>query len=443
MNAIPSVPGAMTRAVSLRIPHTRHKGEGFTQVELIGLCNATEGALLLDMSGRRRSVYVGGGPSRYEITTQLLPGWEPASEWDVNPDDAGAVDEAIAASDGESWEDMYVIGRANYLNIYNSTVGRHWVLNEDGSFVASRFRRAFGPWSMEEAWYPYDFAKSGGIKDLTQRGDAGWSTRRRRFLRAMAVNGNDASDPLRAEYVGTQVAISFNGDAGPWYYKQVTVEVLDHRCGIMIQDADLRLVQCEDEEDTFVTAYIRGKLRIKITATIEGDDAVYGYSGDSNQVTLPWEEYIDRSPDFRRDVRTRSTNDYLAFGLKLPDDRNDTLQADALAYRMLSEFSGRRCSGQATVPCILQPRNDVPWPTFQPGNEVYEVYTDDYRSRITLVSGGRDRPKAPRVNSITHTWCKDPPAANTLVQLEDETYGPDDVVGPRLVSDPREAARER
>ena len=69
------------------------------------------------------------------------------------------------------------------------------------------------------------------------------------------------------------------------------------------------------------------------------------------------------------------------------------------------------------------------------GDEVRGVFTDDYRSSINLTSGSENARQSPRVNGITLRWSKDPAELSTHIEIEDQTYTADDVVGPKLDPD--------
>lgn len=435
------VPGSVTRTVNLRIPHDHSDEAGRSEPELVASSNVSEGVVILDDSGRRKAVRVGGSPARFEMTVMLVPGWESDAAWDVDQGSPQAIDDAIEAAtdtaeEGTAWERKYITGWNTQENVGKSAVGRYWVLNEDGGFRADRFKRTSGPWSTDEAWHPYDFAVAGGVTDLKKRGASGWSCRRRRFLPPLAINGSVAEIQDRCDEVGFQIAISFHGDTGPWYYHQCSADVLAHRCGIFISENDLRTIQPADEGDNFVSAYIRGNLRVKVTAVIEGDDAVYGYDGPSSLCALPWTEYVDRRGKLGRDLRHAAKNDYYdTHKLKLPKDRDDTVQADALARRMLSEFEIRRACGQGSTPYLVQSRNDVPWDGFGVGDEVRHIITGDYRSTMSLVSGNSTDARSPRVHGVTYRWSRDPAETSTTIELEDGSISSEDVIGPLVQSE--------
>lgn len=439
--------GAVSRAVTLRIPADHTTGVNKSEAEMLDMSDATEGELLLDDDARRTAVRVCGNAGAYEMTVEPVPGWEPNAWWDIDPKNPAAVKEAKARAEpetGTEWERRHKTGASNADNLQYAKVGRYWVLNEDGAFVAATYKRDYGPWSSEDDWLPYDFHTKGGVKDLEKRGGKGWSTRRRRFLAPWAVA---ASEPLEGdgEHLGVFLELSFSeGKADSWFrHRAIAADIEADRCAVTISSKDLRDVICdipgyEAYDVDFVSAFIEGKLRIRVSAAIEGDDQTYGCSRDvpPRGWQLPWAEHIDRSGRYGRELRFRSNNKLRSiFELDWPLDRDDSEQADGLARRLAGEAQIRRASAQVTIPYLLEPGDGKAWETFAVGDEVHWIQTGNSRTRMKLASGEPKQERAPRIVGVAYRWSREPQEASTTLQLEDEVYGPDDLVAPPLEED--------
>jgi hypothetical protein len=252
--------GSLTRAVSLRIPHDPHLGYG-NQADTIACSGPTEGQVILDDSGRRSAIRVMGEPICYEASFPLVPGWTPDAHWDVDQYDSAAMDAAVRYSRTDEWAADYTYENLNTL----AAVGRCWMLNEHGGLAAEDYARQTGPWSAWEKWDPFDFKTI--IPDLANRGDDGWSVRRRRFLQPASYWPETNKQQGRLPHI---IEVSFNGDAGPFHRLPAALDIDPYLCGVRIPMDDLRIIKdpSEAEDPTggpvnFVTAYIRGKLRVQ------------------------------------------------------------------------------------------------------------------------------------------------------------------------------------
>lgn len=400
---------------------------------------------MLDDSGRRSFVRSLGDPVRVEITTRLLPGWLPDSWWDIDPSNQTALQAALARVDTEAWDTRYLSGTIAEATMHH---GRLWVLNESGEYsytlhadgsVASTypFKRSAGPYSSESTWLPYDFSQkvagSGGnvpgIPELAVRTQRGFACRRRRFLAPLAEHPDSGAPiPMCLE-------LSASGDAGPWYFADwVQIQALQDQCAIIIRDRDLRKITLGEE--TFVTAYIKGLLRVRITAVVELDDQVVGDARlAENQMVLPWATVLDRRGQLHAKLRSVPANRlWHTWQLTTPeDDAADFARARMTARRVLDESGLRRAPGLVSIPYLLQPSRSAPWDNYQVGDEVYSIETDLAGTRITLAqyvgSDGAQR-SAPVVCGVTYRWrSANPPDMSTTLQIEDGTYSEDDDPG--------------
>jgi hypothetical protein len=416
--------GSLTRGTVLRVPRDLHPGAD-SQAETIALSGPTEGQLVLDDSGRRSAIRALGDPIRYECSFTLLPGWKPDEHWDVDQDDDSAMDQAVRFSQTDDWSDLYAREGVDA----RSVVGRYWVLNEHGGFRAKDtegnrlYQRETGPWKKEEDWDPFDFKKL--IPDLAVRGDDGWSTRRRRFLRPVSY-WPESSHQLG--YVPQIIEVSFDG-GGEFRPQSLALDIDPDCCAVRIALDDLReIIDSTGTEDpaggtrNLVTAYIRGQLRIRVSAVIEGDDQMRATARDPYWPLPAW-SYVNRRQQLRRVVREFDANAlYSVYHLEgwSPDDRAELA---ALAQRTLDEASVRRAPGHVSIPYILAAVDDwAPWDTYRVGDEVFAIRTDDGWQDVELSTSGPEGRRGPRVAGITYHWSSDPPEASTQLIIEDRGF---------------------
>ncbi len=438
--------GALSRRVWLRIPADNSTYSGATAAELLAAGQCVEGNLVLDDTSRRLTVHVGGSPTLHEMTVELRPGWLPNEMWDVDPDDDDAVQAAITAADesGGTWEDLFLAGEGTPTKFALAHVGHYWVLNEGGAFTNTdpTHERSHGPWAGEEKWKPYNFATEADIADLARRHAEGWSCRRRRFLPGRATNAATEADLDKAVPIPVLVEISFNAGV-KWWHSLYQYDLEADRCAITIAGGDLRLITDPDGTENFVTAYIKGLLRIRVTAQIEGDDALYGYAHPNplGDTLLAWEEFVDRAGQLERMLRDADSS-YLAraasaagYGLAWPASLDDVAEADALASRLQDELQARRVSGQITIPYLLEPSDDDPWETYHVGDELAGVQTGDGETSLDFQSWRLAGLAGPRIVGVKYTWSKDPAEMSTLLTISDDALGADDLVAPPMQED--------
>jgi hypothetical protein len=439
--------GSLTRGVDVRLPHDRHtglrNGARLTEVELLERSGPTSGEFMLDDRGRRTGVRVIGDPVLYELTLPLRPGWVSDEHWDVDPDDPMAVAAAKQYAASAEWEAAYVAlpQQPNY------TVGRYWVLNEDGAFAAYKpktdpeapdeplYKREHGPWADDFGWLPFDFTPY--IHDLTYRGDSGWSTRRRPFREPEAyhIEAPAGGQPARVvpRRVGLEASLSFDGGA-TWEVGLVNVEIDPDRAAVTLAATDPRTIVSARTGRTLVEAYLEGKLRVRVTAVIESDDRVFGVVRQEPWpfFPLPWVEQVDRSAQLKHVVRNAPRNDYWhVWGLTWPDNRDDRDEAERLARRILDEAHVRRAPGMLNFPYLLRPDPTVPWENYAVGDELSRLRTDLFRTDIDLRTGNGPERRGPQVSGLVYRWAREPAEMTTQVLVEDDVYAGVEVAGDR------------
>ncbi len=422
----PDAPGSMTRGVYLYIPADRRQedpAEFPTEAKLLAEGCATEGRIMLDDSSVRGSVVVLGETAQHEMTVELKPGWTPDAWWDINHDDDDEVEAAIERLDTDEWANRYVTSTPSSTNMQYRHVGRLWVLNEDGAFRAAACQRTYGPWSSSEAWEPYDFRNVAGVNELTFRGDAGWSVRRRRFLPTRATNADAPDSVDAADEFGIMVEISFDGGSS-WMRYVVNVTNEPTRCAITFPEADLRAFEDGDGE-SFATAYLRGNLRVRVTANVESDDRMYGFEPPPEDgAPVVFAELLDRQERLARRLRGSADSAlWAAYNFHYPGSRDDQQEADAIARRVLAELRDRRSPGQVTIPFLLRDDDTAPWPNYRIGDEILGVRTGDADTSFLVGGSWNDQVgRAPRITAINYRYSRSPAEVATILQIDDEIY---------------------
>jgi len=410
------------RGVFLHLPSDRtfEAGTGRTVDELFARFNVAEGPLLADESGVRTSVLVSGEPTQYQGAWELRPGWLPDDWVDIDPNDEDAVNEAVARIGTDAWRKRYQRDRMTDLKTYGRVL-RFWVLNEDGAFGvkpgqtgSSPYKRDHGLWSTDVAWWPYRFRTEAEVADLEQRGDKGFSCRRRRLLPPVAELKDD--EDSAAYKIGIVVQFSYDS-GGSWRAMPAKIVNLPERCGIYIETNDLaanelrELVEGEgwaEYRRTVPEAYIRSLLRVRVLANVEGDNAVRGFAKPSQRsfVQLPLGEFADRRRQLRRILRSataKSWTNYYAPLARLPSpaDIDDSQEAINYAERLRNELEQRRHSGQVTIPWIAQD-GAAAYDGYRPGDEVLGVKTG--RDDTFMPLHGSDDPWRPAARIIGLTY---------------------------------------
>ena len=392
-----------------------------------------KGMLTQEHSGQRRKTLVLGDATQYEVTLQLLPGWSTNSNWDINPADSAAVQAAIDYIASQAWTLTYGPVRVDYAS---KNVGRWWVLNEDGFFESSQYKRAFGPWNEDAHWLPFKWQSAGGIFELATRGDEYWAARRRRFLPIIARDGRDG------RWLEPVVRLSFDSGAS-WYDGPATglkVQVDSERCAVYITNEDLRQVRHPSTTQSYVDAYIRGTLRLQVIANVEGDDALMAWSpADQTWSTpLPWAEVIDRRGQAPRNLRFRpgsttipaSSTDALIneFSAVVRGDNDDRQEeCNRLASRVSLELGVPRVGGQVTIPWLWRNLRGPGIVGYRVGDEVIGLQTADLATQWTFGAGRDPRLPAPRIIGIVYTYNETD--MSTSLTVEDHGVGMQDLIG--------------
>ncbi len=217
-----------------------------------------------DYSKVRNSGQVVGGPNHYEVTVELVPGWPANGDWDVDPGSQSAVDAAIANIGSAGWSNKYDGSQPGNVGA-DRLVGRYWVLNTQGQFSAAQYGRLFGPFTAAR-YGLFDLADVGAGEGQGRRGK-GFPRPRPFGPQVTTLQGTKRNEP--------EVEVSFNGGSS-WVRANLSITVLRVDAAIAIREAKLGdfVDPSGNTSETFATAYIRGLLRVRITATLQGDVAI-------------------------------------------------------------------------------------------------------------------------------------------------------------------------
>ena len=246
-----------------------------------------------------------GGAIKYECTIELVPGWAANGDWDVDPNNAAAVSAAVAALSGAAWMGKYNTDGASFQA--NQTVGRLWGLNTVGQWSAygratGHFAAAFYGRALADGKRYHDFyGTDGGHSncfwgELT--GAYQHSLRRRPFESLVTQSYPGVPRPPLIE-------VSYDSGS-TWRGVPAGVEVTQRDSRIYFQANNLAAdVSDPATGRSFAECYIRGTLRVRITAGIRGDEIAYiapRYSSGS-LVRRAQSGRLQRRQDFKIEIR--------------------------------------------------------------------------------------------------------------------------------------------
>ncbi len=315
-----------------------------------------------------------GDVRRYEITTELIPGWKPDENLDnISGSEAiqTAIDYAEAHLPPTSGEDLL---EDPWYNKYHkngvsapeyANVGRRWILNTSGRYKAddgfgNGYARTVGPFDSD-AYAPWDPTRC-GIKNavledgtLSYRNVAAgsWVRRPRPFLPCFTAD-------IQRTSLGIVVQVSFDGGS-IWHRLPALCPVaLGNDSGIQFTCEDLTLIKDPKSDCHFWEAMIRGLARVRVTAVIEGDDRLTP-AGDSRveDAASSLSRLIDVSSRFKSNDRTGGNSifsDSEVFdGTKLSETEESRVDAEAItehARTLLEVCTVRQQAGAPRIPWL-------------------------------------------------------------------------------------------
>jgi len=344
---------------------------GLAAADLLAKTNVKDLAIQADYADVITEPVFLGDVKRYEVTVELVPGWEP----DANLDDVADVDAALefaeahqeaglspAELQADPWFCRYHKGGASFE--FYSNVGRRWVLNETGRYRTADYARSGGAFTADayEPWEPTaaDIADrfvndDGNISTLAVIAGA-WARKARPLQPCLSADEQRRSMGIFAEF-------SFNGGTTWVAVPAARIMNIDEEAGIYLDVDDLTLcTQPGDDDDgtALWEAMVRGDLRVRVTAVIEGDDrlrpnltcmfAAPARSQSTSRVFDLAEKYQQNRRDAANSIFALTGSRPVAN--ETTDARDDLEAIQDVAEITLELLSGRQNALSATIPWI-------------------------------------------------------------------------------------------
>lgn len=331
-----------------------------------------------------------GDVRRYEITTELVPGWPPDSNLDNIVGEEAILANLVYAEKhlppidtealvADPWYRQY--HRSGDQSAMYANVGRRWILNTSGRYRATgaipadSYARTSGHFTAARyaMWEPTNC----GIRDriiedgavTTKAVEAGqWARRPRPFLPCFTADRQRTS-------LGIVVQVSF--DSGSTWHRipELCPVALGNDSGIQFTCEDLTRIE-EPESTTgkhFWEAIVRDTARVRVTAVIEGDDRLTpptaSGTGDASSALY---RQIDVSDRFVSNDRLGG-NSMFADGGVFDGDRLSATEDSRVDLEAIDEYT----RGLLEILTVRQqagaPR--IPWITtdYMPGTSVVGI----------------------------------------------------------------------
>jgi len=314
-------------------------------VDLFAENNVAAGAMRWDARPIAQTALVCGGVKQYEVAVELRPGWLPAPGLD-NVDSADRLAAKAAAlnedqvlamagtADDDAWHRAYCREGASFAD--NWSVGRLWILNEDGGYAPDSYARN----APFDDYAPFDFAAV-----LPGR----WMRRRRRFL------------PIRRWPVGQPgVDLEVSFDAGQsWMTVNAGFAALESRCGIWFDVSNPTSI-CPSGgamETNLWYALIDQVFRVRVTAMVDSDERLTAKSSRQTAPSLHRDAAVIYAPDRYRFVCRLGD----APGQPMPDaaPRDATRDDTPTAARIADAVVESRAASDATARVLIPWLDDV------------------------------------------------------------------------------------
>lgn len=326
----------------------------------------------------RNVILIAGATRNYEARFDLVPGWLPLTNLDnVATEDCGAAKDSwfplgpgSRATPGT--EEQYRRSSVNHGFVADD--GRKWILDTGGTYFPALFARTVGPFlaAFYVPFKPTDyvlqdlrmFSGTGGVRMVPIRADE-WAYRPRPFRDLLYFDDDEITE------LPPWVEISF--DSGTTWQHETRVESLPAESAIRFTaESPLEYVPAEAATapspwwtDNMWYAIIEGRFRVRVTASIEGDDLLVPGSGFTRSSMSPLDrdrvQIFDR-PDYEL---------YIAVGrdpaITPPEIvRSDLDAANRLRGTFVDHLADRTFAARAEVPWLsLLPKRSYavvgPW----------------------------------------------------------------------------------
>lgn len=434
------VPGA-ARSCTVFLPSTDYAVHGKTWAQVVEDANVT--SVNLEQSFREvvNCVALRGAANRHEVTIELVPGWAPNSDWDVDPGNAAAVQAAVDAALTDGWASKYNTNGGAFESGGNTLIGRLWGVNTWGAWTA--FGRGFGPFqSGRYTLFDFKDVRLNNVVEGHER--EGENTVRPRTWR-QCLSGLLPNYPY-----SPRVEVSWDSGS-TWFYLAGDVYLSQSDLRIYLETEDLRNVICpagSQARKSLVEAYIRGTLRIRITAGFEHDAAIglddvraVEPSGSRRLRKL----LVQRKGDWQLALRDddpigggRGGNSqwnrslYPNAAVRPAQQRNDSERMVTDAVRLLAQTDRVRWRGPIMLAGIVLPgprSTDCSTMPYGDGGEIQGYRAGDVVEQIAaedtsdpchdlpLAVGGEGSGAV--IAEVSLRYQLDPPAFSTTLQLED------------------------
>jgi hypothetical protein len=338
-----------------------------------------------------------GDIRRYEVTVNLVPGWEPDANVDDVADTQAALDFAEAhwgCSDNEElsedpWFLKYHKGGRYFHNYAN--VGRRWVLNETGRYRGDKYGReaglyktdestdAYAPWTPDKAditdtAIDLTAGHEGEVKEVDVEDD-GWAYLPRPLRPCYTADSDGRS-------LGIVVEVCFDPpetaeESLTWHpIPEARIMNLDNEAGIYVDSDDLTklVLTGDDPADSddiyFWKALVMGQCRVRVTAVIEGDGRLtpdtnnnYYQHALAPAVQFHRSRVFDVSQKYHSNRRDGGNSQYKGSEMNVTTDEGDDLAIlQRMAVGLLDILGARQNVAAVVIPWLttdVQPCNTV------------------------------------------------------------------------------------
>lgn len=364
------VPGAY-QGRSLKLPSPAFRTDDKTWELVRQQADLTDFDIERDFGNAVNFCRIDGAPMVREVTVQLAPGWKQNADWDVWDADGTQrqkkIDDAVAAMGTDAWAKKYVLGVGALEGESDRYAGRLWMLNTTGAFTG--YGRKFAgdggppngtPWVETGGVYDgsyrfnYDLLDPSKLNLSTFEQDKGlkrFAVRARPFQACL-------TGPIPGQVYPPIVELSFD-KGGHWHLATASVDVSQADARVYFNEQDLRNIRQTNSSwsnpgMSLPEAYIRGELRVRVTAGLELDD-VFSQSDafDNTLSKRPRLMVIQKRGEFQKNIRDGAKDQNVGnsiYNSKLEGHdasfdrpartRDDTLSAIAFAQRWL-KVNGR------------------------------------------------------------------------------------------------------